>query len=59
MQYPLWSKEKKEVQQWNGHKQPKVLPGCNGGKLPGRSTKEAGREEEKAEEECRERDKSG
>ena len=34
----------KEVQEWNEQKMPKVLPGNSGGRLPGRSTKEAGRE---------------
>ena len=43
------------VERWTEQKLPKVLPGYSGGRLPGRSTKEAGREEEKAEEECRER----
>ena len=44
----------KEVQEWNEQKMPKVLPGHSGGRLPGRSTKEGGREEEEAEEACRE-----
>ena len=35
----------KEVQEWNEQKLPKVLPGYSGGRLPGRSTKEKGREE--------------
>ena len=35
----------KEIQEWNEQKLPKVLPGYSGGKLPGRSTKEKGREE--------------
>ena len=44
-----------EVQEWNGQKMPKALPGCSGGRLPRRSTTERGREGEEAEEECRER----
>ena len=36
----------KEVQEWNEQKMPKTLPGFSGGKLPGRSTAEKGREEE-------------
>ena len=36
----------KEVQVWNEQKMPKALPGYSGGKLPGRSTKEGGRDEE-------------
>ena len=47
--------EKKEVQEWNEQKLPKVLPGYNQGRLPGRCTEEAGRENEKAEEHCGER----
>ena len=35
----------KEMQEWNEQKLPKVLPGYSGGRLPGRSTKEKGREE--------------
>ena len=35
----------KEMQEWNEQKLPKVLPGYSGGKLPGRSTEEKGREE--------------
>ena len=45
----------KEVQGWNEQKMPEVLLGYSGGRLPGRSTKERGREEEDAEEEGRER----
>ena len=45
----------KEIQEWNEQKLPKVLPGYSGGRLPGRSTKEAGREQDMTEEECRER----
>ena len=36
-------------------KLPKVLPGCSGGKLPGRSTKEKGREEGEVDEDGEER----
>ena len=32
----------KEVQEWNEPKMPKALLGYSGGRLPGRSTKEAG-----------------
>ena len=35
----------KEIQEWNERKLPKVLPGYSGGRLPGRDTKERGREE--------------
>ena len=35
----------KERQEWNEQKLPKSLPGYSGGRLPGRSTKEKGREE--------------
>ena len=45
----------KEVQEWNEQKMPKALPGYGGGRLPGRSTKEKGREEEEEEEDSRER----
>ena len=34
-----------EMQEWHEQKLPKVLPGYSGGTLPGRSTKEKGREE--------------
>ena len=40
------------MQEWNELKLPEALPGNSGGRLAGRSTKEEGREEEKAEEEC-------
>ena len=33
-----------ETQEWNEQKLPKVMPCCSGGRLPGRSTKEAGGE---------------
>ena len=33
------------MQEWNEQKMPKVLPGYSGGRLPGRPTKEKGREE--------------
>ena len=36
----------KEVQEWNEQKIPKALPGHSGGRLPRRSTKEKGREDE-------------
>ena len=42
----------KEVKQWNEQKMPKALLGYSGGMLPGRSTKERGRE---GEEDSRER----
>ena len=35
----------KEMQEWNEQRLPKVLAGYSGGRLPGRSTKEKGREE--------------
>ena len=35
----------KEIQEWNEQKLPKVLPGCSGGRLPGRSVKAKGSEE--------------
>ena len=31
--------------EWNELKMPKALQGCSGGRLPGRNTKEKGREE--------------
>ena len=36
----------KEVQEWNEQKLPGALPDYSGGRLPGRSTKEKGREEQ-------------
>ena len=39
------ARREKEVKEWNEQKLPKVLPGHSGGTLPGRSTKERGREE--------------
>ena len=33
------------MQEWNEQKLPEVLPGYSGGRLPGRTTKEKGREE--------------
>ena len=36
----------KEMQEWNEQKLPKALPGYSAGRLPGRSTKEKGREGE-------------
>ena len=38
-------RREKEIKKWSEQKLPKVLPGCSGGRLPGRSTKEKGREE--------------
>ena len=38
-------RREKEMQEWSEQKLPKVLPGYNGGRLPGWSTKENGREE--------------
>ena len=35
----------KEMQEWNEQKMPTALPGYSGGRLPGRNTKEKGREE--------------
>ena len=46
-------KREKEMQEWNEQKLPKVLPGCSGGRLPGRSAKERGREEEEEGEKSR------
>ena len=51
----MWSEEKKETKEWNEQKLPKVLPGCSGGRLPGRSTKEKGREEGDVDEDGEER----
>ena len=36
----------KEVQEWKEQQMPKALLGLSGGKLPGRSRSEKGREEE-------------
>ena len=44
----------KEVQEWNEQKMLKALPGFIGGRLPGRSTEERGREEQEEAEESRE-----
>ena len=41
----LWSREEKEIQEWNEQELPEVLPGHSGGRFPERSTKEAGKEE--------------
>ena len=38
-------KREKEIREWSEQKMPKVLPGCSGGRLPARSTKEKGKEE--------------
>ena len=35
---PLCVEREKEVQEWNDQRMPEVLPGCSGGRLPGRST---------------------
>ena len=40
----------KEIQEWNEQKLPKVLPCYSGGRLPGRSVKEKGREEREVDE---------
>ena len=45
----------KKTQEWTERKLPKVLPGYCGGRLPGRSTKEAGGEEEEEKEEKKQR----
>ena len=45
----------KEMKEWNEQKLPKVLPGYSGGRLPGRSTKEKGREEGEVDEDGEER----
>ena len=39
---PFVVTREKEIQEWN---EQKLLPGYSGGKLPGRSTKEKGRDE--------------
>ena len=54
-QCPLWLNEKKEIQERSEHKLPKVLPGCCGGRLPARTTKEKGREEREVDENSGER----
>ena len=46
----------KRRQEWNQQKLPKARPGHSGGRLPGRSTEEKGREEE---EECVKKQKKG
>ena len=38
-------RREKEMKEWTKQKLREVLPGYSGGKLPGRSTKEKGREE--------------
>ena len=45
----------KEIQEWNKQKLPKVLPGYSGGRLPGRRTKEKGREEGELDEDSEKR----
>ena len=44
------AEREKEIQEWHEQKLPKVLLGCCGGRLPGRNTKEKGREEEESDE---------
>ena len=41
----LWLGREKKIQEWTGQTLLEVLPGYSGGKLPGRSTQEKGREE--------------
>ena len=48
-------KKRKEIQEWNEQKLPKVLPGYSGGRLPGRSAKAGGREEEEEDENSKEK----
>ena len=45
----------KEIQEWSVQKLPKVLPSYGGGKLPRKSAKEKGREEEAEDENCTEK----
>ena len=45
----------KEIKEWSEQKMPKVLPDYSGGRLPGRSTKEKGREEGAVDEDGEER----
>ena len=46
----------KKIKEWNEQMMPKVLPGCSGGRLPGKSTKEKGREEGAVDEDGEERE---
>ena len=48
-QCPFLVEREKEIQEWNEQKLPKVPPGYSGGRLPGRSEEERGREEEREE----------
>ena len=48
-------RREKEMQEWSEQKLPKVLPGYSGRRLPGRSTKEKGREEGEVDEDGEER----
>ena len=48
-------RREKEIKEWNEQKMPKALPGYSGGRLPGRNTKEKGREEGGADEDGEER----
>ena len=43
------------MQEWNEQKLPKVLPGYSGGRFPGRSKKEKGREEGELDEDSEKR----
>ena len=45
----------KEIKEWSEEKLPEVLPGYSGERLPGRSTKEKGREEGEVDEDGEER----
>ena len=55
-QYHFVVEREKEIKEWNDQMMPKVLPGYSGGKLPGRSTTEKGREEGAADEDGEERE---
>ena len=46
-------KREKEIKEWSEQKLPKVLPGYNRGRLPGRSEEERGRDGEEEEKENR------
>ena len=48
----------KETQEWNGQKLPNVLLGFSGGRLPGRSTNDKGREEGEVDEDGEGRNRS-
>ena len=51
----LWFREKKEIQEWNEQKMPRVLPSHSGGRLLGRTTKVKAREEGEEDEDSGER----